>query len=806
MRPIDITFTTEQFKALSQFAKPANALSPLFDPAKVGTPGRITNREVVQGDGALHEEVRRVMDVLAAPGIQVNIRLVNPKCILDAYWYRKSDQAFDGWVTLSNRDGEIRVQGPSPMEEYLFAMRAMLGAEPLRFTQLKGTLDVTSAQVLWTLLDDYRKGKKAVMSEDIRKGLAAPFSGLEHLGAYFQEVLDLLTPSKAEVDKALMRLTYLELVKATPEGFLPKEDISHLADDLVVIPSHLHFTLKQVNPAGQVESARYWALQGKSGAMYLWYEVNGDVVYRTITPESLVEWIRLLLPENTAKQQPPQLAIPTVIAPPVQVQTGNVARYNPPKVKGKSPAGRMLFSFLIGMITIGIGLFASGYLVYSPGKGVNVAGNSTEVPGGEVAQTSEPEVEQTSNAAIVSDLTTVEDIAVDMVNVVKKDEYTTYIFGRLVNNGPTPVSSVWVNLELKDSSNNVIYTTEAYSLTYQIEAGGESFFVGEAYELTQPVTSVTTTVANVAPAISDSSVYLAEIRDMQLIGSPAGAEVIGDVYNTSDQLVEIQTVTGFFLDQDGALIGLAKTEDFNIGLRPGENMPVKVNIPISMETAANLNGYQLVVETSIVEETSDAPISISTTQNIFRAEGRVSIVGEVMNSGNEPVVLWGLVGALFNASGVLMDVSYTTLGLYIEPGGISPYRLSGFNQLDLEENHGLTPATYLVLAPKFAATPLESGILTLDTEVINTNFNLTDQWFLVHGNVININSQVIELGSVIVSLREPATGRVVSAEPYWISDLAPGMSTTFTVYLPLPEGIDPTLLTLEIKATGGKRH
>ena len=275
-----------------------------------------------------------------------------------------------------------------------------------------------------------------------------------------------------------------------------------------------------------------------------------------------------------------------------------------------------------------------------------------------------------------------------------------------------------------------------------------------------------------------------------------------DVAQKMARFLVAEAFDPFFLDQEGALIGLAKTEDFNIGLRPEENMPVKVNIPVSIESAENLYGYQLVVETDIVEEVTDAPVSISTSQNIFRAEGRVSIVGEVMNSGSEPVVLWGLVSALYDASGVLMDVSYTTLGLYMEPGGISPYRLYGFNQLDLEENQELTPATYLVLAPKFATTHLESGVLTLDTDVINTNFNLTTQWFLAHGNVINNNSLGIELGSVIVSLRDPDTGKVVSAEPYWISDLGPGQSTTYTVYLPLPEGIDPTMLTLEIKATG----
>ncbi|HRD06728.1 MAG TPA: hypothetical protein PK037_04155 [Saprospiraceae bacterium] len=800
MSPIDITFTIEQFKCLTQFAKPANPISPLFDPAKVGAMGRITNPQVVQADGILNEDVRQVIDILAAPNIQVNIRLANSKRILDTYLYHKADQVLDGWVTLSNHNGEIRLQAPSPINEYLFMMRVMLGSEPLRFTQVKGTLDVTSAQLLWVLLEEYRKGKKAVRAEEIRKSLEAPFGGLSHLGAYFREGLGLLVPSRDEIEKAHLRLTFLDLVKSSQEGFVPREDISQWAEDLAVIPAHLHFTLKRINSLGEIESARYWVIQGKSGALYLWYEVNNEVVYRTLTPYSLVEWIQLLLREKAEKQQTipeqkPFLSVPSILQPDA------VARYNPPIAKVKSPVGRVILSFLIGLIMIGIGLFASGYLVYSPVKGVSISANPTTVSIAETTSVTEPLAEQSDSANLASGVTTLADISVDMVNVVKRDEYTYYIFGRLKNNGPAPVSSVWVELDLKDGNENVFYSTEASALTYQIEAGGESFFVGEAYELEQPVASVVSTVANVAPAISTSSVYSAEIRNMQLIASPAGAEIIGDVYNPTDDFLEIKTVTGFFLDKGGALIGLAKTEDFNIGLRPGENMPVKVNVPVSMETATEIHGYQLMVETDIVNEIIDPPISISTTQNIFRAEGTVSIVGEVMNSGSKPIVLWGLVGALYDSSGVLMDVSYTSLGIILEPGDIGPYRLAGFHQLDLNTNQSVMPSTYLVLAGKFATSELSSGILSLDADVINTNYNLVDQWFLVHGNIINNNSQEVKRGTVIISLRDPM-GNIVSTEPYWFSDLSSGMSTTYTVYLPLPEGVDPTVLTLEIIAKG----
>ncbi len=152
MRPIDITFTNSQFKSLVQYVKPGNVLSPLPDPATSTVTGRLTNREVVQADGKLHEDIAKILSVLENPTAMVNLKCLNTKQLMDVYWYTGRENVIDGLVSLANHDGEIRLQAPSPEEEYLFKMRAMLGPEPVKYVQAKGTLDVTAAWLLWSSL------------------------------------------------------------------------------------------------------------------------------------------------------------------------------------------------------------------------------------------------------------------------------------------------------------------------------------------------------------------------------------------------------------------------------------------------------------------------------------------------------------------------------------------------------------------------------------------------------------------------------------------------------------------------------
>jgi hypothetical protein len=788
MRPIDVTFTSSQFKALSQYGTPGNTLSPLFDPSATTVTGRLTNREVVQSDGKLHEDIRKVLSILEAPLVMANLKCLNTKQLMDVYWYVGSEDLADGLISVSNHNGEIRLQAPSPLDEYLFLLHAMLGPEPIKYTEAKGTLDVTTAWLLWILIDEQRKGRKVTTLEEIRKRLEAKFDGLTDLGAYFCHTLELLAPSRSEIEKGLARLTAKNIMKESVKGFTLSDDLGDLALDLKVVRAHLYFALKQINSAGEVESLRYWVLQGKSGAMLLWYEVDGEVVFRVITPAIFHELIvRLLNIQSLPSAQPPEMPSTTS-----QTAARKVLRYEAPKPKRKSAVGRILTSFLIGLVTIAIGLFTSGYLMYTPGKGVDVITDT--------GTTQTADIQQSPTSATVESST--QDILVDSINIVRTTEYAVSIFGHLKNNGPSAVGMIYLDIDLLDNAGNVVQTISGWSMTDSIASGCEGYFKGDAYELTELPASANAVITYVAPAELESSVTLAEVRGMQLNTLENDTSIIADAFNTTDQSIEIVSITGVLLDAKGNLISMERSDDFDIGLRPGENMPIKVSFIITPELIVQIADSRLIIETAPVSTVIDAPLALSTEKEIFRTPNGFYFISELMNSGNEPLLIHGLVVAFYDAAGNLLDVSYSRLGLFVEPGGISPYILEEFSRLDLEENMDLQPASYLVIAPSNAAAPMETSILTLDTEVINTNQYLPDQWFLVNGNVINNNSETVTNGIVVVSLRDPATGVLKSVKLYPFYDLAPGASTGFTVYLPLPPGVDPATLTQEIRAVG----
>ncbi len=625
-------------------------------------------------------------------------------------------------------------------------------------------------------------------SEDIRERLENPFDGLADLGSYFCHTLDLLPPSRSEIIKGLASLAAYNIIQETAKGITLSADLGGLALDLKVVRAHVHFAVKQLNRTGEVESLRYWALQGKSGAMLLWYEVDGDVVFRVVTPAVFHELIiRLLKIQPTPAAQPP--AVPTA-AP----AGGKTVRYEPPKTKQKSAAGRMLTSFLIGLLTIAVGLFTTGYLTYTPGKGVAVAAVDATIAPTDVA-----EVNGSTASAAELDM---QDIQVEDVTVVKTSEYTTSVFGRLINNGVSAVSYVTLKVDLLDSTGNVIQTVDGWSVTNGIAAGGEGYFMAEAYELTELPASATATITYAAPAEVDSTVTLAEVRGKQVTPIEYYAEIIGDAFNTSDQPVEILSVTGILLDANGHVIGMGRSDDYDIALRSGEYMPVKVSVSASTEIAARAADSLLLVETAPVSTVTDPPLALSTENEIFRTPDGFFYISEMLNNSDQTLRVEGLVVAFYDAEGNLLDVARSLDTRFIEPGAISPFIVEGFNRLNLEENQGVSPASYLIVVPQMATTTLDAGLLTLDTEVINTNQYLPDQWYLVHGNVINNTSEMIAYGTVTVNLRDPATGKLKSTYYYPFSGLASGASTEFVVYLPLPPGVDPAVMTQEIRAVG----
>ena len=783
MITIDLHLSKEQFASLAQFGKDENVLSPFNTISPDKKKGRITHPEVVLPDGSVRPDFQTVLDVLNSPAKAVSLTIINQAQMMDMALFYPENGSADQLVSISNDNGEIRLQSPAPLQASLNVARAMLGPSPSEYLAMETSLDLTAAWMFWALLDHYRKQESPVKLEEFSTLINEPYQGLSSLAAYFRETLDLISPSKSEIKTAVFRLVQLGLIPPSDKGYLPADDFGLLAKDLATVKSHMTIKVNGLAAGGGTETARFWALQGASGTLMLWHECEGTVEVRTVTPGVIMEMVRgLAFPVLAAP-----VAAPTPPAQPVTGMPPTVERYQPPRQK--SGFGKIILSIFLGLAGLGVSLVAAGFIVFPPGKGVAFvpSPNATEAvssPAAEEAAPDTPAPVETKEAVTVS----AKDLDVDLVNSVVLYEGQNMIVGRVTNNGKNPISSFSIELELKDANENILGDGEAYPFASELAPGEETYFNYYYEDLPSKVEYVTTTISDVYPGFSGSSTKFASYEKEALHNSQDGVDLIGEVVNQTDQPMKINSIYGVLFDSDNQIVGAMNAYYYLGSLRPGENMPVKVSFQVPEEEKASIDHYQLYAEMYPVDEVVDSPISISRQNNLFRADGRVLLAGEVMNSGASPEEFSGLACALYDDQDNLLDVSFTNINIPLPPGSTAPYLLYGWNYLSLEEKQNTMPASYLILATESTSYALEKEIRSMDVEI--TQRGQSGMWYEVSGTVTNN----------IIGLRDPQSGTIMNAEPTWVSELQPGSTQEFTVYMVFPPDVDPDAFDLEATA------
>lgn len=793
MIAIDLHLSQDQFASLAQFGKDENILSPFNTISPDKKKGRITHPEVVLPDGSVRPDFQAVLDVLDKPAKTVSLTFINQAQMMDMALFFAENASAEQSVSISNDNGEMRLQSPAPLQESMNVARAMLGPSPSEYLALEASLDLTAAWMFWALLDRYRKQESPVKLEEFSALINEPYQGLSSLAAYFRETLDLISPSKSEIKTAVFRLVLLGMITPSEKGYLPADEFTLLAKDLATVRSHMSIKINGLASSGGTETARYWALQGASGTLLLWYECEGTVEIRTLTPGVIMEMVRgLAVPVQAAPVSAPPPPMQSVTAMPPMVE-----RYQPPRQK--SGFGKIALSILFGLAGLGIALVAAGFIVFPPGKGVAFipspnATESVSAPAVEEAAPDAPAPVETKEAVIVS----AKDLNVDLVNSVVLNEGQNMIVGRVTNKGMYPVSSFSIALELKDSNENFLGEGWASPFASELAPGEETYFNYYYDDLSAKVEYVTTTISDVYPGFSGSSTKFASYEKEALHNSQEGVDLIGEVVNQTDQPMEISSIYGVLFDTDNQIVGAMNAYYYLGILRPGENMPVKVSFQMSEEERASIDRYQLYAEMYPVDEVVDSPISISRQNNLFRADGRVLIAGEVMNSGASPEQFSGLACALYDDQGNLLDVSFTNINIPLPAGSTAPYLLYGWDYLSQEENQGIMPATYLILATESSSYPVEKEIRGMDVEI--TKRGQSGMWYEVSGTVTNNNAEALDYGTVIIGLRDPQSGTIMNAETTWVSELQPGSTQEFTVYMVFPLEVDPDAFDLETTA------
>jgi len=808
----DLYLTKEQLATLAIFTSSKNGLSPFTNYASPNTATRISNPEIITPSGDLVPELQPVVDCLASPARTFHLSVLNASQLMDVAFFFPGFAPELPFVALSNDNGKLRLQSPAPYNDILHNSRLLLGPSPSTFRSMEATFELVEAWLVWGILDHFRQSDAPLKPETLKEKLKEPFKGFSSLSGYFRETLNLNQPTQSEFDKAILRLIQHSIIDSSPEGLKPCDSLREIAGDYAQPAAHVHFKVNSIDSRERVSTVQYWAIQGKSNALLLWYEVDRKVYIRSVPPG---EVIKLLLAamvnppaepsrgEATILQDSPNQAqsaatiAPVSIAPPAAPR-GQPIRYSPPK-KPKSAVSRVLLSLLLGLGSLIAALFGAGFLRFSPGSGIALVPEGAQ-PSAQASPTPRSaESTQPAPAATQPPAMSLSDLSVDRVNYYNSDGILN-VLGRVTNNGASGAGELYLRVEYYDAGNKVIHTNYTNTMSFEVGPGEFTYFTSQFPDAPSNFARLEVFVNDFYPASSgpttkvlaaqNTNLYILEYYDIYLTG---------ELINTSDTPLQVVNIYVVFTDFDGKLVYISDASDFKCQLNPGENLPFRVWAQNSQ--IPDIGGYEIVAEAYPIPSMDPPLLSLSANQNVFLDDGSWLIAGELLNTASRPLEVNGIAASFYDANGTLLDVTYSYIGVPLAAGEVTSYLLSGWDLLRYGVLGTVQPANYVLLVTDYSARAIEGKVAVLPVAEMNRQVDYDGLGVTLTVQVTNDTSATASYGTAVLSLRDKQSGNLVSAGNTTFYDLAPGASTEVIVYLPIPSNFSIDQLNLEYRAS-----
>lgn len=803
MSQYNLHLSLSQFNSLKQFSKSCSGLSPFISIPADQKPSRLTNAEIVMPDGSLRDDFKPIIETLANPQTVFGFLLQTEDSTIDIAWCLAKDIS----LSIANEGSELRLQYPSPVTDYINLSHLLMGSNPEQYFSASGELDLLESWVLWAMMDCTRMGKDVIILDELFEFIKNPNSIEKSLCKIYQQQLNLASPSRTEIEKALFRLVLSDLALSVKNGFSLTENMTKLTRNLIEIKAKLLFRVNEIDSLGDIAGSQYMAFQGTDNTFLVWFENNGRVTYRTVTPLVMAELINELITSSQSPESIPVPPIPTVapVAPSNPPSINQIKRVKIEKsIQFRSPkkVWISIFSILGGLIVVIVGLYIIGSNTIKKSEQqaqnltptANIIAQGSETPNTLDQPTSEP----ATNREPLS-----EDLAVDQLTPGILGDYYTFLYGRVTNKSDYPVMNVILTIDLKDSSGNTIASTDTNTLSTIIGAKEVSYFM-VPFELDgTEFSDVTATVIHVESAKQNSSTALLDGNSVNFIPTDFGVDVKGEFVNLSDQPVNVMDVFAVALDANGQLIGADRELSLSSQLRPGENLPVKINMDGLLDSS-KIHEVQIFANTVSLDEVTDPPISVSSLNNIYRNQGNLYMSGEVLNTSDKLMIFRGIVAALYDSSGELLDVATSNNLILIQPNGTTPFSLNDWGFLNSPEKQTLMPDTYVVMVPQGSVKLLDTELLNLKFENVTQSVNPSTQEMLITGNIHNYSSEMCTRASLVLALRDNTTNTILASSENMINSTiyGDGDEASMEFMIPLPEDINLDNCTLEYYLSG----
>jgi len=305
---IDTLLTPEQLYALGATSGfPEGALSAFAGFESGKTVRKITHPDLVDDDGQPKAELIPALEVLRDPWAITGFTLLTQTGAMDAAFYFPGDKSGYPVVALSNQGGELRLQQPAPLAEFMAVLMDQIRLDAEAVAEFEVELSITPAWVLWAVLDVMKARAEAgeapegnITMDEISAMFGKPLERLHWLAAYFREALGLAKPAKDEVRNALDLLVANGLLKPGGKGYQFDATINEVLNALQSIRAHLRIFAKVRLDEGELGGIKLWILQGTEGLGLLWYEADGVVTLRAVNPAQIMGAVERLVVDPEA--------------------------------------------------------------------------------------------------------------------------------------------------------------------------------------------------------------------------------------------------------------------------------------------------------------------------------------------------------------------------------------------------------------------------------------------------------------------------------------------------------------------------
>ncbi len=389
------------------------------------------------------------------------------------------------------------------------------------------------------------------------------------------------------------------------------------------------------------------------------------------------------------------------------------------------------------------------------------------------------------------------------------DEYNGfYVFGEVVNNSGSPVTTIELSITitdasgasiLKDDNGNPTASDTFYTMLWTLDTD-ESTPFSYYFDTTNGIPAdFTVSVTDFEESTASRGNLQSE--NVQIVEDGSGYYILtGELVNLGDQWVHVWGLTGGVLDDANTVLSADWTGTYTSLLAPASDTssrnrtPFYVTFPVPTSSATQWSlWWDAEIETDII----DFDLTVEVTNSYFDEYGSAHLVGIVGNN-TDKILTTLVVAGLYAEDGTTLDASYSYVPLPIPPGRKVPFDISYFGSVNWLPEQAALVSTFSAQIDPWNTYESTST----DAPLTPTNENVqkdTSSW-TVTGGFTNSTPKNLSDVTAVVSVYDAANNLVATGYTvaYPTGDsFAPGETGTYEIYVYFAPGVDTSGFTIQ---------